>query len=216
MSIDEKNLDSEQIPDPNHKAKGYFGLLIALTFLIVMHLQLDLRRLGEHAGFFQKTFTNGLVWSGGRGGFVYNYERTIENCESARRVDDCSSFPNRITYSEASLDRIKALDPEYEANFEKYLSLLNQAEQEEADIYSYPETKEVAEKLLTSVHKEYLNAQTWLTRMNIFAHLLVVILSLFGLRYRRGLGHLASAPLRWAISAGKSGLETAKDIHKKI
>lgn len=232
MSTDENNLDSEQKPDPHGKAKGYFGLLIAFTFLIVMHLQLDFRQLGEFGGFFQKTFINALVWSEGRGGFVRNLERSVENCESARqdvaksndlefkkstsRMREICNWLPIAYYSEASRDRIEALDPEYEANYKKYASLLEQSKQEKTDIHSYPQTKDVAEKLLASVHKEYLNAQTWLTRMNIFAHLLVVILSLLGLRYRRGLGHLASAPFRWAISAGKSGLEAAKDIHKNI
>lgn len=232
MSIDEKNLDPEQKPDPHGKAKSYFGLLIALTFLIVMHLQLDFRQLGKDGGFFQKTFINALVWSEGRGGFVRNLERSIENCESARRDVAKSNdleFKNSLSrmreicnwlpiehYSDASSDRIQALDPEYEANYKKYATLLEQSKQEKTDISSYPQTKDVAEKLLTSMHKEYVNAQTWLTLTNIFAHLMVVILSLMGLRYRRGLGHLASAPFRWATSAGKSGLKAAKDIHKKI
>lgn len=232
MTIDVKNLNSEQKPDSNGKAKGYFGLLIALTFLIMMHLQLDFRQLGKDGGFFQKTFINALVWSEGRGGFVRNYERSLEDCEYARRSvansynldlknslsrlrEACSILPMTY-YSDAAFDRMQALDPEYEANYKKYWTLLEQAEQEKADVYSNPQTKDVFEKLSMSVHREYLNAQTWLARMNIFAHLMVVILSLLGLRYRRELGHLASAPLRWATSVGKDGLRAAKDIHNKI
>ncbi len=232
MPIDQNNHDPEKTPDLNNKAKSYFGLLIVLAFLILMHLQLDLRQLGERGGFFQKTFINALVWSEGRGGFVRNYETSFNICEHARqgvvnsthldfenslrRMREACNFLPIAIYSHAAFDRIRAFDPEYEANRQQYSALLKQAKQEKTDVFSSPQTKDIAEKLLKSVHTEYVNAQMWLARMNIFSHLMVVILSLIGLRYRRGLGHLASVPLRWATSAGKHGIKAAKDIHNRI
>lgn len=232
MSIDEKSLDSEQKPDPHGKAKSYFGLLIALTFLIVMHLQIDFRQLGKFGGFFQKTFINGLVWSEGRGSFVRNYERAFDDCDYARqgvvksnkleidnalrRMSEACGYYLVAYYSLASFERIQAFDPEYEGNVNKYRALLRNSEEEKTNIYSNPQAIDIAEKLSISLRKEYVNAQLWLNRMNIFAHLVVIILSLLGLRYRRGLGNLASAPIRWVASAGKSGLSVAKGIHNKI
>lgn len=227
MPIDQNNHDPEKAPDFNNKAKSYFGLLIVLTFLILMHLQVDLRQLGERGGFFQKTFTNALVWKAGRGSFVRNYETKFNSCEYARqgvvnsthrdvRMREACDFLPIVVYSYDSLDRIRAFDPEYEANSQQYYALLKQAKQEKTDVFSSPQTKDIAEKLLKSVHTEYVNAQTWLVRMNIFSHLMVVILSLIGLRYRRGLGHMVSTPFRWAVVAGKHGIVAAKDIHNRI
>lgn len=232
MPIDERNIDLEQKLDPRGKAKGYFGLLISLTFLIVMHLQIDFRQLGKFGGFFQKTFINGLVWSEGRGSFVRNYEKAFDDCDYARqsvanssnseidnalrRMSEACGHSLVAYYSHASFERIQAFDPEYIDNVNKYMALLKSSKEEKTNIYNNPQATKIAEKLSISLRKEYVNAQLWLNRMNIFAHLMVVILSLLGLRYRRGIGHLASTPFRWFTSAGKSGLNAAKDIHNKI
>lgn len=232
MSIDEKTLDSEQKSNSHNKAKSYFGLLIALSFLIVMNWQFDFRQLGKSGGFFQKTLINALVWSEGRGIFVINYEKFLDDCNYAqksaytaenleskntiRNIFEVCSRHLLVNFSNDSFNRIQAFDPEYKANRDEYKKLLKKAEQEKTDIHNNPNAIDIAEKISISLHKDYSNAQTWLNWMNVIAHFFVLLLSIMGLRYRRGLGNLALAPFRWITSAGKGGIKVAKDIHEKI
>jgi len=219
------------------KARRYVGLLIALAFMAIMFRQVESYPRGM-SNFMARTMLTSIIGSTDRGVFARQMRVYEARCSYAQKTADDAVGPQarasaaRNARSECdpepmlhwavdTLVRLGRREPNFFDLSQEYRALKKSAQDEQGLAYNQaPQmTTEMgarARQLLKPLIEEATAAEKWVARMILAMHALVLIVGIWGVVYRQALGSIAIAPLGWIFGFGRSSVQVAKEIHKKI
>lgn len=238
---DSKKVDDEvasaQPVVPYAKARRYLGLLIALGFMTVMFWQVERYPRGA-SNFMARTTLTSIIASTDRGVFAREMRVYEARCSYAQKTADDAVGPQtrasaaRHARSECdpepmlhwtvdTLVRLGRLEPKFFDLSQEYRALKTSAQDQQGLTFRQApqmtdEMREIAGQLLKPLIVEALAAEKWVARMILVTHALVLLVGVWGVVYRQALGSIAIAPLGWIFGFGRSSVQVAKEIHKKI
>jgi len=222
---------------PYAKARRYLGLLITIGLMTFMFWQAKTYPKGI-SNFVLRTNLTAVIEESHRGQHAKNVHAFLGRCSYAQQIIDDAVDPETrsravlhaksacniepiLSLADSTMDRLRDRDPKFFDFLDEYRSLVKSELTKQGLSYGQipemtPEISEVTEQLLKPLIEEAIAAEKWVARMVFAMHALVLIVGIWGIKYRQALGSIAIAPLGWVFGLSRSGAKVAHEIHKKI